>query len=50
MREHADRLKQQRAQHLPDQAPVTLNRTEDLFLRAFTWARWQLSIPPPVEG
>lgn len=49
MLEHADRLEQQLDQHPPDQATVALNLTEDLFLRSFNWARWQLGIPLPVE-
>jgi hypothetical protein len=32
-----------------DQAMVTLHLTDDLFLRSYTWARWQLGIPLPVE-
>ena len=45
----ADRLRQPLAQHAPDQATVTLDLTDDLFLRSFTWARWQLGMPLPVE-
>jgi hypothetical protein len=47
MREHADQLEQQLEQHSPDQATVTLHLTDDLFLRSYNWARWQLGIPLP---
>ena len=36
----ADRLEQQREQHPPDQATVTVSLTDDGFLRSPTWARW----------
>jgi hypothetical protein len=49
MLEHADALEQQLEQHPPDQATVTLNLTEDQFLRSFNWARWQLGLPLPVD-
>ena len=32
----ADRLRQPLAQHAPDQAAVTLDLTDDVFLRAFS--------------
>jgi hypothetical protein len=47
MLEHAERLEQQVEQHPPDRATVTLNVTEDMFLRSFNWARWQLGRLPP---
>jgi hypothetical protein len=28
---------------------MTLDLTDDVFLRSSTWARWQLGIPLPVE-
>ena len=40
MVEHADSLERQLEQHPP----------EDLYLRSFTWARWELDIPLPAEG
>jgi hypothetical protein len=49
MLEHADLLEQQLEQHAPDQAMVTLHLTDDLFLRSFNWARWQLEIPLPPD-
>ena len=49
MREHADHLEQQLEQHPPDQATVPLSLTDDVFLRSFNWARWQLDTPLPVE-
>jgi hypothetical protein len=47
--DHADRLEQQLDQHPPDQATVTLSLTEDVFLRSYNWARWQLGIPLPSD-
>jgi hypothetical protein len=49
MLEHADELEEALEQHASDQAMVTLHLTDDLFLRSFNWARWQLKIPLPVE-
>ena len=46
---HADLLERQLEQHPPDRATVTLNLTDDLFLRSFNWARWQLGIPLPPD-
>ena len=37
------------ARRLPDRATVTLSLTDDLLLRSFTWAGWQLWIPLPGE-
>jgi hypothetical protein len=48
-REHADVLEQQLEQHGPAEATVTLHLTDDVFLRSYNWARWQLGIPLPVE-
>jgi hypothetical protein len=36
-------------QHPPDQGTVTLNLTNDMFLRSLNWERWLLGIPLPVE-
>jgi hypothetical protein len=47
MLEHADALEQQLEQHAPDQVTVTLHLTDDVFLRSYNWARWQLGIPLP---
>ena len=47
----ADRLEEQLLdQHPPDQATATLNLADDLILRSFNWARWQLGAPLLVEG
>jgi hypothetical protein len=35
--------------HGPNQATVTHHLTDDVFLRSYTWARWQLRIPLPVD-
>jgi hypothetical protein len=32
-------------QHVPDQDTVALSPTDDVFLRSYTWARFQLRIP-----
>ena len=47
---HADRLAQQLEQHGPDEWTVTLNLTDDVFLRSYNWARWQLGIPVRTDG
>jgi hypothetical protein len=47
---HADELEQQLERHAPGQAMVTLHLTDDLFLRSYNWARWQLGIPLPPMG
>jgi hypothetical protein len=47
---HADRLERQLEQHPPDEATMTISLTDDVFLRSYNWARWQLGIPLPVEG
>jgi hypothetical protein len=49
MREHADYLEQQLERHGPDEPTVHLSLTDDVFLRSYNWARWQLGIPLPVE-
>jgi hypothetical protein len=48
-REHADHLKPHLEQHGPDEATVTLSLTDDIYLRSYNWARWQLGIPLPGE-
>jgi hypothetical protein len=48
--EHADLLAQQLKQDLQDSATVSHNRTGDVFLRSFSWVRWQLGIQLPAEG
>ena len=49
MLDHADQLKRQLETHGPDQPTVRLSLTDDVFLRSFTWARWQLGIALPDE-
>jgi len=46
-RDHANLLEQKLEQHGPDEATVTLHLTDDVFLRSYNWARWQLGIPLP---
>jgi len=48
-REHADQLERKLEQHGPDEATVTLHLTDDVYLRSYNWARWQLGIPLPPE-
>jgi hypothetical protein len=48
--EHADQMERQLEQHGPAEATVTLHLTDDVYLRSYNWARWQLGIPLPVEG
>jgi hypothetical protein len=47
--EHADAIELQPERHGPDEPTVRLSLTVDVFLRSFTWARWQLGIPLPVD-
>ena len=49
MIEHADSLEQQLERHGPDEPTVRLNLTDDVFLRSYNWARWQLGVPLPPE-
>jgi hypothetical protein len=49
MLEHADLLEQQLERHGPDEATVRLSLTDDVFLRSYNWARWQLGIPLPAD-
>jgi hypothetical protein len=48
-RDHADHIERRLEQHGPDDAMVTLSLTDDVYLRSYNWARWQLGIPLPVE-
>ena len=36
-------------QHGPDRNTVRLSLTNDVFLRAYNWARLKMGIPLPVE-
>jgi hypothetical protein len=46
----ADHLERLLDQHAPGEATVRLSLTDDVYLRSYTWARWQLGIPlPPLE-
>lgn len=47
MRDHADRLERALDQHAPDEPMVTLDLTDDVYLRSYNWARLQLGIPLP---
>ena len=47
MLEHADSIERLLEQHAPDEAVITLNLIDDVFLRSYNWARWQLGIPLP---
>jgi hypothetical protein len=49
MLEHADHIERLLEQHGPDESTVRLSLTDDVFLRSYIWARWQLGIPLPVE-
>ena len=50
MLQHADSIEQRLEQHGPDESMVTLSLTDDVYLRSYNWARWQLGIPlPPLE-
>jgi hypothetical protein len=49
-RQYADHSERRRDQHAPGEATVRLSRTDDVYLRSYTWARWQLGIPlPPLK-
>ena len=47
--EHADQIECRLEQHGPDEATVTPHLTDDVFLRSYNWARWQLGIPLPPD-
>jgi hypothetical protein len=49
MLEHADALEQQLERHGPDEPTVRLSLTDDVFLRSYNWARWQLGILLPED-
>ena len=49
MREHAEHIERLLEQHGPDEATVALRLTDDVFLRSYNWARWQLGIPLPQD-
>jgi len=46
---HADHVEQKVEQRGPDEHVVTLSRTDEVFLRSYNCARWQLGIPLPAE-
>jgi len=45
MLQHSDHLERLLDQHAPGEATVRLSLTDDVYLRSYTWARWQLGIP-----
>ena len=49
MLEHANVIEEQLERHSPDDPTVRLNLTDDVFLRSYNWACWQLRIPLPVD-
>jgi hypothetical protein len=49
MLEQADYIERQLEQHGPDEAMVALSLTDDVYLRSYNWARWQLGIPLPPD-
>jgi hypothetical protein len=46
---HADLIEQRLETHGPGEATVTLTLNDDVYLRSYNWARWQLGIPLPPE-
>jgi hypothetical protein len=50
MLEHANVIEEQLEGNGPDEPVVRLSLTDDVFLRSYNWARWQLGIPLPVDG
>ena len=46
MADHIERLLEQ---HGPDEATVTLSLTDDVYLRSYNWAHWELGIPLPLD-
>jgi hypothetical protein len=48
--EHANVIEEQHERHGPGETTVRLSLTDDVFLRSYNWARWQLGIPLPVDG
>jgi len=49
MLEQADYIERLLEQHGPDEAMVALSLTDDVYLRSYNWARWQLGIPLPPD-
>lgn len=49
MLEHANVIEEQLERHGPDEAMARLSLTDDVFPRSYTWVRWQLGIPLPVD-
>jgi hypothetical protein len=49
MLEHANVIEEQLERYGPDEPTVRLSLTDDVFLRSYNWARWQLGIPLPVN-
>jgi len=50
MLEHASHIERLLEQHGPDEQPVRLSLTDDVFLRSYTWARLRLGLPlPPMR-
>ena len=49
MLQQADHLERLLEQHGPDERLVTLWLTDDVFLRSYNWARFQLGIPLPPD-
>jgi len=49
MLEQADYIERLLEQHGPDEATVALSLTDDVYLRSYNWARWQLGIPLPPD-
>ena len=47
--DHADHIERLLEQHGPDEITVRLSLTDDVFLRSYNWARWQLGIPLPPD-
>jgi hypothetical protein len=47
--EHAEHIERLLEQHGPDEATVTLHLTDDVYVRSYNWARWQLGIPLPPD-
>jgi hypothetical protein len=45
MIDHANVIEEQLERHGPGESTVRLSLTDDVFLRSYNWARWQLGIP-----
>ena len=46
---HTDHIERVLEEHGPDEAPVNSSLTDDIYLRSYYWARWQLRVPLPAE-